>query len=178
MNVYPDFGISRLKCADFFSFQGQRGLQNRGFIHVVQICFSRCTKCCGFCSYARGIETNHCWQPLHICNYSGILTLKLAGGGSNLPIEIWLLFLQFSSKLLKFFGWNLSPITPPNSEIICGQNVGTKVVCGINFFFEKKAILKIWKKSWVPFRSYLLNRTANPAHLHSNWAGLAVLFSR
>ena len=33
--------------------------------------------------------------------------------------------------------------TPPNSEIICGQNVSTKVVCGINFFFEKKAMLKI-----------------------------------
>ena len=33
--------------------------------------------------------------------------------------------------------------TPPNSEIICGQNVGTKVVCGIIFFFEKKAMLKI-----------------------------------
>ena len=63
--------------------------------------------------------------------------------------------------------------TPPNSEIICGQNVSTKVVCGIIFFFEKKAMLKIWKKSWVPFRSYLLNSTANPAHLHSNWAGLA-----
>ena len=44
--------------------------------------------------------------------------------------------------------------TPPNSEIICGQNVGTKVVCGMVLFFEKKA------------------------HLHSNWAGLAVLFSR
>ena len=25
--------------------------------------------------------------------------------------------------------------TPPNSEIICGQNVGTKVVCEIIFFF-------------------------------------------
>ena len=33
--------------------------------------------------------------------------------------------------------------TPPNSEIICGQNVGTKVVCGIIFFFEKKAMMKI-----------------------------------
>ena len=37
----------------------------------------------------------------------------------------------------------LSYSTPPNSEIICGQNVGTKVVCGIIFFFEKKAMLKI-----------------------------------
>ena len=25
---------------------------------------------------------------------------------------------------------------------------------------------------------YLLNNTANPAHFHSYWAGLAVLFSR
>ena len=33
--------------------------------------------------------------------------------------------------------------TPPNSEIICGQNVGTKVVCGMILFFEKKAMLKI-----------------------------------
>jgi hypothetical protein len=53
--------------------------------------------------------------------------------------------------------------TPPNSEIICGQNVGTKVVCGMILFFEKKAMVKIRKKSWVPFRSYLLNSTANPA---------------
>ena len=34
------------------------------------------------------------------------------------------------------------------------------------------------KKSWEPFRSCLLNSTANPAHFHPNWAGLAVLFSR
>ena len=38
---------------------------------------------------------------------------------------------------------NYSQYTPPNSEIICDQNVGTKVVCGIIFFFEKKAMLKI-----------------------------------
>ena len=47
--------------------------------------------------------------------------------------------------------------TPSNSEIICGQNVGTKVVCGIIFFLEKKAMLKIWKISWLPFRSYSYN---------------------
>jgi hypothetical protein len=35
------------------------------------------------------------------------------------------------------------PNTPPNSEIICVQNVGTKVVCGIIFFKEKKIMLKI-----------------------------------
>ena len=34
------------------------------------------------------------------------------------------------------------------------------------------------KKSWEPFRSYLLNNTANPAHFHPNWARLAVLFSK
>ena len=33
--------------------------------------------------------------------------------------------------------------TPPNSEIICGQNVSTKVVCGIFLFFKKKTMLKI-----------------------------------
>ena len=33
--------------------------------------------------------------------------------------------------------------TPSNSEIICGRNVGTKVVGGIIFFIEKKAMLKI-----------------------------------
>ena len=34
------------------------------------------------------------------------------------------------------------------------------------------------KKMWEPFGSYLLNSTANPAHFHPNWTGLAVLFSR
>ena len=33
--------------------------------------------------------------------------------------------------------------TPPNSEIIRGQNVGTKVVGGMILFSEKKAMLKI-----------------------------------
>ena len=77
--------------------------------------------------------------------------------------------------LVSNYNGNHYIFTPLNSEIICGQNVGTKVVCGMIPFFIKKAMLKIWKKSWVPFRSYLQNSTANPAHLHSNWAGLAVL---
>ena len=37
----------------------------------------------------------------------------------------------------------ITSYTPPNSEIICGRNVSTKVVCGIILFFEKKAMLKI-----------------------------------
>jgi hypothetical protein len=43
-----------------------------------------------------------------------------------------------------------SSFTPPNSEIICGQNVGTKVVCGIIFIFEKKAMPKIFELGGVP----------------------------
>ena len=39
-------------------------------------------------------------------------------------------------------------------------------------------MLKVWKKSWEPFGSCLLNSTANPAHFHPSLAGLAVLFSR
>ena len=42
----------------------------------------------------------------------------------------------------------------------------------------KKDILKIWKKSWEPFWSYLLSSTTNPAHFHPNWAGMAEPFSR
>ena len=68
--------------------------------------------------------------------------------------------------------------TPPILEIIWVKNVRAIVVCGFLIKSLKKHILKIWKKSWVPFRSYLLNSTANPAHFYSSWAGLAVLFSR
>ena len=39
-------------------------------------------------------------------------------------------------------------------------------------------MLRIWKRLWEPFGSCLLNSTANPAHFHPNWAGLAILFSR
>ena len=80
-------------------------------------------------------------------------------------------FFGFCSVFWKNWGQfellsRFSDLTPSNSEIICGQNVSTKVVCGIFLFFEKKAMLKIWKKkSWVPFRSYLLNSTANPARI-------------
>ena len=47
------------------------------------------------------------------------------------------------AKMCRHFWFVGSYSTPPNSEIICGQNVGTKVVCGKIFIFEKKAILKI-----------------------------------
>ena len=54
---------------------------------------------------------------------------------------------------------------------------GISVLWVLNEIFQKN-ILKIWKKSWEPFRSYLLNSTANPANFHPNWTGLAVLISR
>ena len=38
-------------------------------------------------------------------------------------------------------------------------------------------MLKVWKKLWEPFRSCLLNSTANPAKLRWKWAGLASIFS-
>ena len=37
-------------------------------------------------------------------------------------------------------------------------------------------MLKVWKKSWEPFGSCLLNSTANSAKLGWKWAGLAMLF--
>ena len=68
--------------------------------------------------------------------------------------------------------------TLPTAEILSGKNARAFLVCGFLMKSFKKNILKIWKKSWEPFGSYLLNSTANPAHFHPNWAGLAVLFSR
>ena len=47
---------------------------------------------------------------------------------------------EFSSVRLADF---VVLVTPPNSEMICVQSVGTKVVCGMILFFEKKAMLKI-----------------------------------
>ena len=55
------------------------------------------------------------------------------------------MFIEFLNTFFMLGGTGIVA-TPPNSEIICGQNVGTKVVCGMILFFEKKAILKIWKK--------------------------------
>ena len=58
--------------------------------------------------------------------------------------------------------------TPPISEIIWVKNVRAIVVCGFLMKWLKKYILKIKKKSWEPFGSYLLNSKANPAHLSGN----------
>ena len=68
--------------------------------------------------------------------------------------------------------------TPPIAEILCVKNGRVIVVCGFLMKWLKKYILKVWKKSWEPFGSCLLNSTANPAKLGWKWAGLAVLFSK
>ena len=65
--------------------------------------------------------------------------------------------------------------TPSIPEKIWVKNVRAIVVCGFLMKSLKNHILKIWKKSWVPFRSYLLNSKANPAQFEWKWAGLAVL---
>ena len=40
--------------------------------------------------------------------------------------------------------------TPPNSEIICGQNVGTKVVCGVILYFSNFQHSFLFKKENYP----------------------------
>ena len=58
------------------------------------------------------------------------------------------------------------------------KNWSTQAKSFLTSHLWHKAILKVWKKSWEPFRIYQLTSTANSAHFHPNWAGLAVLFSR
>ena len=62
------------------------------------------------------------------------------------------------------------------------NNMGQKCEgnCGLWVLNEilKKTSPENLKKIVGAFGSYLLNSTANPAHFHSNWAGLAMLFSR
>ena len=85
------------------------------------------------------------------------------------------IYSEMATKFCKIFALLFTPSIP---EIIWVRNVRAIVVCGFLMKSLKKLILKIWKKSWVPFRSYLLNSTANPAQFEWKWAGLAVLFSR
>ena len=62
------------------------------------------------------------------------------------------------------------------------NNIGQKCKgnCGLWVLNEmiKKYIVEIWKKLWVPFGSYLLNSTANPAQFEWKLAGLAVLLKQ
>ena len=82
--------------------------------------------------------------------------------------------LKIRKKHMKTSNYN----TPSIPKLIWVKNVRAIVVCGFLMKSLKKPILKIWKKSWVPFGSYLLNSTADSAQFEWKWAGLAVLFSR
>ena len=86
----------------------------------------------------------------------------------------WFAYFDFLEDIFR----SVSSLTPPIPEIIWVKNVRAIVVCGFPMKLLKKYILKIWKKTWEPFGSYLLNSTANPAQFEWKWAGLAVLFSR
>ena len=61
-------------------------------------------------------------------------------------------------------------------EILCVKNVWAFVVCGFLIKTIKKGCAENLKRNCVIRWSYLLNSTANPAHFHSNYDGLAVLF--
>ena len=61
------------------------------------------------------------------------------GSFHKLPLQLGWVGSQQNANLSKLRVGN----TPPNSEIICAQNVSTKVVCGIIFFNQKKLMLKI-----------------------------------
>ena len=101
-------------------------------------------------------------------------------GYTDLLMDLRIFFSYFSFCSFQSF-FNVSKYlhsTLPIAEILSGKNVRAFLVCGFLMKSFKKNILKIWNKSWEPFGSYLLNSTANPAHFHPNWAGLAVLFSR
>ena len=104
-----------------------------------------------------------------------VLTWPLGQGSTQLLYWSHILGQSESRKTIVCYATLLTPSIP---EIIRVKNVRAIVVCGFLMKSLKKHILKIWKKSWVPFGSYLIDSTANPAHFHSNWAGLALLFSR
>ena len=74
--------------------------------------------------------------------------------------------------------WQMRRATLPTAEILSGKTAWAFLVCGFLRKIIQKNILKIWQKLRETFGSYMLNSTANPAHFHSNWAGLAVHFSR
>ena len=95
----------------------------------------------------------------------------------------WRMLAAMESKILWnriwiFLKYELWLCTQSIPEIIWIKNVRAIVVCGFLMKSLKNHILKIRKKSWVLFESYLLNSTADSAQFEWKWAGLAVLFSR
>ena len=93
-------------------------------------------------------------------------------------VAIWTWGLSLQLMHLGVFTTNLWHNTLPTAEILNGKNARAFLFCGFLMKSFKKYILKIWKKLWEPFGSYLLNSRANSAIFHPNLAKLAVLSSR
>ena len=78
--------------------------------------------------------------------------------------------MDLETQILAFFDTSPLHHTSPNSEIICGQNVGTKVVCGMILFFERKATLSIITgrlQAWLQVKT-----------LHFSYTGTLLKFYR
>ena len=87
---------------------------------------------------------------------------------SNFPNLCLKFLFTYCGKVLTLRRWLSWLDTPSIPEIIWVKNVRAIVVCGFLMKSLKNHILKIWKKLWVPFGSYLLNSTVNPANLSGN----------
>ena len=98
-----------------------------------------------------------------------------------MTLVMTLLLLTFPVMMVRLVGsiilWSLTRHTIYPGNNMC-QKCGRKSGLWVLHVIVDKTYAENMKKSWVPFGSYLLNSTANPAHFHSNWAELAVLFSR
>ena len=127
-------------------------------------------KCEALCDWEMHFSVSNRWKGAVDCwDCCQERVCKIKGEGL-LPAMFW---------ALEQYIYIRTVTTPSIPEIIWVKNVRAIVVCGFLMKFWKKNISwKFEKKLWVPFGSYLLNSTANPAHFHSNWAESAVLSSR
>ena len=64
-------------------------------------------------------------------------------------------------------------ITPPRPSEISEENWSTFLTSHL----WCKAMLKVWKNSWEPFRIYQLTSTANPSQFHKLWLNWLQFFS-
>ena len=114
---------------------------------------------CNFCELIKGLWFWHIWKVFFI-------------NSLNLSKNLNCCKVQQNDELLS----GTSPSTLPTTEILSGKNVRAFLVCGFLMKSFKKKILKIWKKSWEPFGSYLLNSTANssPFSPKLGWIGCAI----
>ena len=77
---------------------------------------------------------------------------------------------ELHSKKEKCCMWKRSKNTPPKPSEISMKNWSAKVKPVLTPHLWYKAMLKVWRKSWEPFRIYQLTSTANPAIIE--WIGL------